>query len=340
MTISAQQIADAVQGEIIGNGEVEINKISKIEEGTNGSISFLGNEKYAEYLPQTESSAVLISRSLLPNQKVVPTLIVVEDAQQSFVQLLELYNQMNKLPRGVHSTAVIESSARLGDDNYVGASTYIGEGVEIGNHCDLYPNVFLGKNVKLGNHVILEPNVVIFNDCEIGDHVTIHSGTVIGSDGFGFQPTEVGYKKVPQLGKVIIEENVEIGSNCTIDRATMGATLIRKGAKLDNLIQIAHNVDIGSHTVIAAQAGIAGSTKIGEWNMIGGQVGIVGHITLGNQIKIQAQSGVNKNVGDNAELYGSPAFNANDYRKSYVYFKNIQKLVQRIEHLEKKIKEN
>ncbi len=336
MTITAQQIADGIQGEIIGDGAVELSTISKIDEGQKGAISFLANEKYLTYLTNTLASAVLISRSLLPKEEVSTTLIVVEDAQKSFVDLLEIYNQMNKMPRGIHPDAIIEKSVQTGDHNYIGPSVYIGENAKLGHQCDIYPNVFIGRNVHIGNHVTLEPNVVIFDGCQIGDHVIIHSGSVIGSDGFGFQPDAKGYRKVPQLGNVIIENNVEIGSNCTIDRATMGSTVIKEGAKLDNLIQIAHNVEIGKHTVIASQAGIAGSTKIGEWNMIGGQVGIVGHIKLGNRIKIQAQSGVNKNVPDEAQLYGSPAMNASDFRKSYVYFRNLEKLVKRIEELEKK----
>ncbi len=337
MRVTAKQIAEGVQAEVLGNAKVEVSGIAKIEEGKSDTICFLANEKYLPYLQNTEAGIVLISKSLVPNHEVKPTLLIVDDAQKSFVQLLEFYNQFRVPSPGIDTQASIADSSSIGEEVYIGAFTIISNQVKIGDRTRIYPNVFIGDQVEIGNDVTIEPNVVIFNDAKIGHNVVIHSGSVIGSDGFGFSPESTGYRKVPQLGNVIIEDDVEIGSNCTIDRATMGSTIIKKGAKLDNLIQIAHNVQVGSHTVIAAQAGIAGSTKIGEWNMIGGQVGIVGHITLGNQIQIQAQSGVNKNVKDGAKLYGSPALDAQEFRKSYVYFKNLKNLVDQIHSLEKEV---
>ncbi len=337
MKVTAKQIAEGLQGEIIGDENVEVSAIAKIEEGRPETISFLAFDKYMPYLESTQSSIVLISKSLVPQKEVKPTLIVVDDAHSSFVNLLDFYNQFINNLEGIDEKSSIHESATYGEGLYVGAFAVVSENVKIGNNCKVYPNVFIGKNVEIGDNVTLEPNVVVFNDCKIGNKVTIHSGTVIGSDGFGFLPEENGYKKVPQLGNVIIEDNVEIGSNATIDRATMGSTVIKEGVKLDNLIQIAHNVEIGKHTVIAAQAGVAGSTRIGEWNMIGGQVGIVGHIKLGNKIQIQAQSGVNKNFPDGSQIYGSPAMIANDFRKNYVYFRKLSQLADKIDALEKEI---
>ena len=340
MTITAQQIAEWVNGDVIGNPDVSIDNIAKIEEAKPNTIAFLAKAQYFHYLEKTEAGIVLISKNLVTDIPVNPTLIAVEDAHQSFVTLLNLYNQFTNQKQGISEQVSIHENTKIGENPYIGSFVTIEDGVEIGNNVKIYPNCYIGNNVKIGNNVTLEPNVVVFNDTIIGNEVSIHSGTIIGSDGFGFLPTEKGYEKVPQLGNVIIENRVEIGSNCTIDRATMGSTIIKEGNKIDNLIQIAHNVELGKHNVIAAQAGIAGSTKIGEWNMIGGQVGIVGHIKIGNQVKIQAQSGVNKEVKDNQTLYGSPAIDAMDYRKNYVHFRNFQKLVERINELEKKVQNN
>ncbi|MDO4225503.1 MAG: UDP-3-O-(3-hydroxymyristoyl)glucosamine N-acyltransferase, partial [Bergeyella zoohelcum] len=270
-----------------------------------------------------------------------PTIIAVEDAYLSFQILMNLYNEMKQDNRtGVEEGAVIHQTATIGEETYVGAFTYISEKVKIGDNSKIYPQVFIGKNVKIGKNCKIYSGVRIYDYCVIGDNCVVHSNTVVGSDGFGFQPTADGYVKIPQLGNVVIADDVEIGANCTIDRGTIGSTIIGKGTKIDNLIQIAHNVKVGQNNVIAAQAGIAGSTTIGDWNQIGGQVGIVGHINIGNQVKIQAQSGVNANAKDGEILYGSPAISARDYRRNYVHFRNFTDIVKRIEKLENNSKDN
>jgi UDP-3-O-[3-hydroxymyristoyl] glucosamine N-acyltransferase len=254
---------------------------------------------------------------------------------------MNLYQQMREEKKsGIEQFSTVSESTILGEDVYIGAHTYISDKVKIGNSTQIYPQVYIGKNVKIGENCIIYSGARVYDFCVIGDNCIIHSNTVIGSDGFGFQPTENGYQKIPQLGNVVLENNVEIGSNCSIDRGTIGSTIIGQGTKIDNLIQIAHNVRIGKNNVIAAQAGIAGSTIIGDWNQIGGQTGIVGHIKIGNQVRIQAQSGVNSNVEDKETLYGSPAISAGDYRRSYVHFRNLTEIVKRISELEKKSKES
>ncbi len=338
MKFKAKQIAEILEGEIVGNPEVEVFKLSKIEEGELGSLTFLSNPKYQPYLYKTKASITIVNKSFIPEKEVTTTMIKVEDAYKSFSQLLEFYNQVKNNKTGREEPSFIASSATIGEGEYIGAFSYIGENVIIGENVKIYPNTYIGDNVVIGDNSIIFSGVKIYSETQIGSHCKIHSGCIIGSDGFGFVPDDKGvYKAVPQTGNVIIEDHVDIGSNSTIDRATLGSTIIREGVKLDNQIQIAHNVEIGKHTVIASQTGIAGSTKIGEHCMIGGQVGIVGHITIGNQVKIQAQSGIGRSLKDGDVVQGTPAFNYSDYNKSYVHFKNLPNITTKIHQIEKKL---
>lgn len=341
MKFTAEQIAGILEGDIVGDPNVQVFKLAKIEEGTEGSLTFLANPKYTSYIYSTKASITIVNRDFLPENDISTTLIKVDDAYKSFSRLLEYYNQIKLNKTGIEDPSFISGSAAYGDNIYVGAFSYIGENVIIGNDVKIYPNSYIGDNVVLGDNVILFSGAKIYSDCIIGKNCVINSGAIIGADGFGFRPNEEGeYTKVPQTGNVILEDNVDIGAGTTIDRATLGSTVIRKGVKLDNQIQIAHNVEIGKNTVIAAQTGIAGSTKIGENCQIGGQVGIVGHIVIGNNVKIQAQSGIGRNVKDNEVLQGSPALTYGDYNKSYVYFKNLPKIVKDISDIEKKLSDN
>ncbi|MFD1162208.1 UDP-3-O-(3-hydroxymyristoyl)glucosamine N-acyltransferase [Hwangdonia seohaensis] len=336
MKFTAQQIADILEGEVVGNPDVEVSRLSKIEEGTEGSLTFLANPKYTSYIYSTKASIAIVNKVFDPEVEINATLIKVDDAYKSFSKLLEYYNQIKNVKTGIESPAFISDSARHGEDVYVGAFSYIGENVNIGSKVKIYPNAYIGDNVVIDDYTVIFSGAKIYSDCIIGKHCVINSGVIIGADGFGYAPTEKGqYNKVPQIGNVIIEDFVEVGAATTIDRATLGSTIIRSGVKLDNQIQIAHNVEIGKNTVIAAQTGVAGSTKIGENCQIGGQVGIVGHITIGNNVKIQAQSGIGRNVKDNEVLQGSPALPYADFNKSYVHFKNLPKIVRNINDLEK-----
>ncbi|WP_417360044.1 UDP-3-O-(3-hydroxymyristoyl)glucosamine N-acyltransferase [Galbibacter sp.] len=337
MKFTASQIAGILDGEIIGNPDVEVSKLSKIEEGTEGSLTFLANPKYTSYIYSTKASITIVNKTFDAEHNVSTTLILVEDAYKSFSKLLEYYNQVKLNKTGIEQPVYIAESATYGDDHYIGAFAYIGEKVTIGDNVKIYPNVYIGANTKIDDNVTIFPGTQIQSETIIGKNCIIHSGCVIGADGFGFSPDENGhYHKVPQTGNVILGDSVEIGAGTTIDRATLGSTRINDGVKLDNQIQIAHNVEIGEDTVIAAQTGIAGSTKIGKNCIIGGQVGIVGHITIGDRVKIQAQSGIGRNVKDDEVLQGSPALSYGDFNKSYVHFKNLPKLVDRIDQLEKK----
>lgn len=338
MNFSAIQIAELVGGKLIGDPKQKINYVSKIEKGRKGTLSFLSNSKYLAYLSSTESSVVLISEEFIPKTAVNPTLIAVKDAHYSFNQILKKYQELKSEKIGIEEMSKISSSAQLGINCYVGSFSYIDDEVIVGDRVKIFPNVFIGKHVKIGEGSVIGPGVKIYDECVIGDFCLIHAGSVIGSDGFGFDLTSKKYEKIPQLGNVILENHVEIGANCTIDRAMIGSTIIKSGTKLDNLIQVAHNVEVGSHNVIASQAGIAGSTKIGDWNMIGGQSGFAGHLSIGNHNKFQAQSGVSSNIGDHQTLYGSPAFDASSFRRSYVHFKNLSELISRWNQLEKSIK--
>ena len=338
MKFTAAQIAVILEGEVEGNSEIEVSKLSKIEEGGPGRLSFLANPKYTQFIYTTKASIVIVNKIFKAEKEINSTLIRVEDAYKSFSKLLEYYNQVKMNKTGIESPVFISKSAIYGENIYIGAFAYLGENIKIGNNTKIYPNVYIGDNVNIGDNVILFSGAKIYSDTIIGDNCVIHSSAILGADGFGFAPNEKGeFIKVPQTGNVIIEDNVDVGAATSIDRATLGSTIIRKGVKLDNHIQIAHNVEIGKNTVIAAQTGIAGSTKIGENCMIGGQVGIVGHITIGNNVKIQAQSGIGRNVKDNEILQGSPALPYSDYNKSYVHFKNLPKTMNRINILEKTI---
>ncbi|MDT7831876.1 UDP-3-O-(3-hydroxymyristoyl)glucosamine N-acyltransferase [Flavobacteriaceae bacterium S356] len=336
MKFTAQQIANILEGDVVGNPEEEVSKLSKIEEGEKGSLTFLSNPKYNSYLYTTEASVTIVNKSLELEKDVSTTLIKVENAYESFSKLLAFYNEVKNNKTGRENPHFVSDSAQVGEDEYIGAFAYIGNNVKIGDRVKIYPNAYIGDNVTIGNNVTIFSGAKIYSETQIGNDCTIHANSVIGSDGFGFVPNEQGeLNKVPQTGNVIIEDNVDIGSGCSIDRATLGSTIIRKGVKLDNQIQIAHNVEIGKNTVIAAQTGIAGSTKVGEYCMIGGQVGISGHLTLGNNLKIQAQSGISKSLKDNEVVQGSPAFGYSDFNKSYVYFRNLPKIASVVNKLEK-----
>lgn len=339
MKFTATQIAGILEGEIEGNGEVEVSKLSKIEEGTKGSLTFLANPKYTHYIYETAASITIVDKDFVPENKISTTLIKVENAYKAFSKLLEYYNQVKMNKSGIEQPVFISESSTYGDNIYIGAFSYIGENVKIGDNCKIYPNAYIGDNVVIGNNVVVFAGAKIYSESLIGNNCVIHSGVIVGADGFGFSPNDKGeYSKVPQTGNVVIEDNVDLGAGTTIDRATLGSTIIKKGVKLDNQIQIAHNVEIGENTVIAAQTGIAGSTKIGKNCLIGGQVGIVGHITIGDNVRIQAQSGIGRNVKDNEKLQGSPALNYGDFNKSYVHFKNLPKIIERFNSIEKKNK--
>jgi len=339
MKFKAQQIADILEGDIIGNPNEEVSKLSKIEEGEKGSLTFLSNPKYNSYLYTTNASIAIVNKSLVLEKEVRTTLIKVDDAYKSFSKLLEFYNEVKNNKSGREQPNFIAVSSEIGENEYIGAFVYIGENVKIGNNVKIYPNTYVGDNSVIGDNTVVFSGVKIYSDTKIGANCKVHSGAVIGADGFGFAPNENGeFKAIPQIGNVIIEDNVDIGAACTIDRATLGATIIRTGVKLDNQIQIAHNVEIGANTVIASQTGVAGSTKIGQNCMIGGQVGIAGHLKIGDNVKILGQTGVTKSLRDNQMVHGTPAINARDFNKSYVYFKNLPKVVSKINQLEKDLK--
>ena len=339
MKFTAAQIAGILEGEVVGNPEAEVFKLSKIEEGTEGSLTFLANPKYINYIYSTQATVTIVNNTFEPEQEITTTLIKVEDAYKSFSKLLEYYNQVKLMKSGIEQPSVISEGVTYGSDLYLGSFCYIGKNVIIGNNVKIYPNSFIGDNVTIGDNCVFFAGVRIYSETVIGNRCTIHSGTIIGSDGFGFAPQEDGtYVKVPQIGNVIIEDDVEIGACTTVDRATLGSTIIRKGVKLDNHIQVAHNVEIGENTVIAAQTGIAGTTKIGKNCLIGGQVGFAGHLVIGDGVKIQAQSGIGKNLEAGEVVQGSPAFNYGDFAKSFVHFRNLPKIVTDLEELKNKIK--
>lgn len=340
MKISASEIAAFLKGKLEGDENVKVSTLSKIEEGKEGTISFLANLKYEHYLYDTKASVVIVSKDFKPARKVEPTLIYVNDAYKAFSQLLHYANHLKGKKSGIEKSAFIHDNAKIGKDVYIGNFVYVGKDAEIGDGAMIFSNVHIDGEVSIGKGSVIHTGVRLYPNTKIGDNCIIHANTVIGADGFGFSPKEDGtLEKVPQIGNVVIEDNVEIGASCTIDRATLGSTIIRKGVKLDNLIQIAHNVEIGENTVIAAQSGVAGSTKIGRNCRIGGQVGIIGHLKIGNFVQIQAQSGVNKDIPDNEQAYGTPSMKASEFRKSYVYFRKFPEIVERLEALEKEIKQ-
>lgn len=339
MKFTAAQIAGILEGEVVGNPNAEVYKLSKIEEGTEGSLTFLANPKYINYIYSTQATITIVNNTFEPEQEITTTLIKVEDAYKSFSKLLEYYNQVKLMKSGIEQPSVISEGVTYGSDLYLGSFCYVGKNVSIGDNVKIYPNTFIGDNVTIGDNCVFFAGVRIYSETVIGNRCTIHSGTIIGSDGFGFAPQEDGtYVKVPQIGNVIIEDDVEIGACTTVDRATLGSTVIRKGVKLDNHIQVAHNVEIGENTVIAAQTGIAGTTKIGKSCLIGGQVGFAGHLVIGDGVKIQAQSGIGKNLEAGEVVQGSPAFNYGDFAKSFVHFRNLPKIVSDLEDLKNTIK--
>ncbi len=341
MKFTAQQIADALQGTVDGNPNISVSTLSKIEEGKPGSLSFLSNPAYEKYIYETNASLIIVNNNFKPEKNISATLIRVPDAYMAFAQLLDLYQQSKPPKTGISPKASIAESATIGNNVYIGAFAVIGENCVVGDNCKIYPNTSIDDNVTIGNETTIFAGVKIYEDCVIGNQCTIHAGAVIGSDGFGFAPQQdADFKKIPQIGNVILEDKVEIGANTVIDRATMGSTIIKRGVKLDNLIQIAHNVVVGENTVIAAQSGIAGSTKIGKNCMFGGQTGIIGHLSIADEVKIAAQSGVGKSVPKKgAILEGSPAFNARDFQKSYIYYRKLDSLVKRVNNLEHQLKE-
>ena len=340
MEFSAEMIAGLVQGTVVGDPKAMVNDFAKIEEGRPGCISFLANDKYEHYIYETESSVVLVSNNFEPKKEVKATLIKVPDAREAVAQLLQAYEQMKPRRTGVSELAFIDPTARIGKDCYIGPFVAIAEGVEVGDGCVLHPHVTIGRGAKVGDNTEIYSNAVIYHDCKVGSRCILHAGCVIGADGFGFQPTEKGYDKIPQIGIAIIEDDVEIGANTCVDRAVMGATVVHSGVKLDNLVQIAHNDEIGSHTVMSAQVGVAGSTKIGEWCMFGGQVGMAGHATIANRTMAGAQSGIPNNVKKEGQaIQGSPAIDGRLFWKASAVFKQLPDMWADMNRMKKEIEE-
>lgn len=342
MEFSARQIAALLGGTIEGDPDITVNNLSKIEEGTPGTLSFLANPAYTPYIYTTKASIIIVNNDFVPAHPVSGTLIRVENAYNAFARLLEMYQQMMTKKTGISPQAFISPGAVIGENAYIGEFTYIGEQVTIGRNVRIHPQCYIGNSVTIGDDTELYPGVKIYHNCIIGSYCTVHGGVVIGSDGFGFAPqSDNNYQKVPQIGNVILEDHVEVGSNTTIDRATLGSTIIRKGVKLDNLIQVAHNVEIGENTVIAAQTGISGSTKIGRNCMFGGQVGLVGHLHIADNVKIGARSGVEGHIKqEGAIVLGAPAMDITKARRSFIHWRNFDEIVKRIDKLEKLWKQN
>lgn len=342
MQFSAEQIATILKGSVDGNPETQVHKLAKIEEADQGSLTFLSNPKYETFLYSTNASVVIVNEDLILTKPVDLTLIRVKNAYLAFTELLKFYVQFQTNKSGREEFTVVHETAMIGENCYIGAFSYIGKNVQIGDNVKIYPHVYIGDDVKIDDNSLLFPGVRVYNSCLIGKHVTLHSGVIIGSDGFGFAPLEDGsFEKIPQIGNVILEDHVEIGSNTTVDRATLGSTIIREGVKLDNLIQIAHNVEIGKNTVVAAQAGISGSTKVGEQVVIGGQVGVVGHISIAKGSQIQAQSGINRAIElENRKWAGSPSSSYTSQLRSQVLYAKLPELEKRIQELEQKLNNN
>lgn len=339
MEFTAQMIAGLIRGTVVGNPEAKVNNFAKIEEGKPGCISFLANDKYEQYIYTTESSVVLVNRNFEPKQQIKATLIKVADVREAVAKLLQIYESMKPKRSGISELAFIDPGAKVGEGCYIGPFVAIAEGVEIGNGCVLHPHVTIGRNAKVGADTEIYSNAVVYHDCRVGNRCILHAGCVIGADGFGFQPTETGYEKIPQIGIAIIEDDVEIGANTCVDRAVMGATVIHSGVKIDNLVQIAHNDEIGSHTVMSAQVGIAGSTKVGEWCMFGGQVGIAGHATIANRVMAGAQAGIPNSIKkEGAAVQGTPAIDGRNFWKSSVIYKNLPQMWADVNQMQKEIK--
>lgn len=337
MTFTAKQISDFLKGEIIGNCDVTVSSFSKIEEGKPGTITFLANPKYTPYIYETKADIVLVNADFIPEKPIKPTLIKVPNAYAALALLMEMADKSIPRKQGVEEYSFVSPSVILPKNVYVGAFAYIGENVQLGENSRIYPHSYIGDGAKIGKNVIIYSGVHIYHDCVIGDNCILHSGSVIGADGFGFSKEEGVYHKIPQMGNVVIENDVEIGANTTIDRAVMGSTLIGRGVKLDNLIQIAHNCEVGKNTAMAAQAGVAGSTKIGEGCVLGGQVGLGGHISIGNRVQIGAQSGIISNIKDGAEIMGSPAIPVKNFFKSSIVVSKLPEMYKQLNLLEKEI---
>ncbi len=339
MEFSAKQIAEYIQGIVVGDENAVVHTFAKIEEGVPGAISFLSNPKYTPYIYDTQSSIVLVNKDFEPEQEVKATLIKVDNAYESLAKLLTLYEMSKPKKTGIDPLAYIAPTAKVGKNVYIAPFACVEDDAEVGDNTTLHPHAVVGSHAKVGDNCTLYPHATVYHDCRVGNNCILHAGCVIGADGFGFAPSPEGYEKIPQIGIVIVEDNVEIGANTCVDRATMGATIIRKGVKLDNLIQIAHNVEVGSHTVMASQVGIAGSTKVGEWCMFGGQVGVAGHIKIGNKVNFGAQTGFPGNVKDGKTLMGTPAIDAKNFIKSSIYYKNLPDMAAQLNSLKKEIEE-
>lgn len=339
MEFSAKQIADFLGGKVVGDDNVSVHTFAKIEEGQEGAISFLANKKYTHYIYETKSSIVLVNKDFEPEHLIKATLVVVDDAYEALAKLMTMYEMSKPKKKGIDSLAFISPDAIIGENVYIGAFAYIGKNAKIGNGTLIYPHAYIGDNVNVGDNCIIYSNVNVYSDCQIGKRCIIHSGAVIGADGFGFAPTPEGYEKIPQIGIVKIHDDVEIGANTCIDRSTMGATVINKGVKLDNLIQVAHNDEIGANTVMAAQSGIAGSTSIGEWCMVGGQVGFAGHIKIGDRVRVGAQSGINGNIKSDQNIMGTPATSYNNFMKISVVQRRLPEMYKEIDLLKKELVE-
>ena len=339
MEFSAKQIAEYIQGVIEGDENATVHTFAKIEEGIPGAISFLSNPKYTHYIYDTQSSIVLVNKDFAPEKEVKATLIHVDNAYESLAKLLNLYEMSKPKKTGVDPLAYIAPTAKIGQNVYIAPFACVADGAEVGDNTVLHPHATVGTSAKVGSDCILYPHATVYHDCRVGNHCILHAGSVIGADGFGFAPSPEGYEKIPQIGIVILEDNVEVGANTCIDRATMGATIIRKGVKLDNLIQIAHNVEVGSHTVMASQVGIAGSTKVGEWCMFGGQTGLAGHIKIGNKVNLGAQSGVPGSIKDGQNLIGTPPMELKAYFKSSAVFRKLPDMYHELNSLKKEIEE-
>lgn len=339
MEFTAQQIAELIKGRVEGDKDAKVSSFAKIEEGHEGAISFLSNKKYLHYIYETKSSVVLVDESLALERNVNCTLIRVKSAYEAVAQLLQLYESIKPRKRGISDLAFIDPTAAIGEDCYIGPFAYVGPKCVIGDNSIIHPHAALGDNVIVGKNTEIHSNAVIYHDCKVGNRCILHAGCVIGADGFGFAPSENGYDKIPQIGIVTIEDDVEIGANTCVDRSTMGSTFIRNGVKLDNLVQIAHNTDIGANTVMSSQVGVAGSTKVGEWCMFGGQVGISGHITIGNKVMLGAQSGVPGSIKDGQQLIGTPPMEMRSYFKSQAIFRRLPEMYNEINKLRKEIEE-
>lgn len=337
MKFTAQQIASYLNGEVVGNPEAAVQTFAKIEEGVEGALSFLANPKYENFLYETKSTIVLVNRDFTPAKAVTPTLVKVDNAYEAVARLLTLYEQSTAKRTGIHPLACVAETAQVGEDCYVGPFAYIGENAVVGKGCQIYAHVVIEERAKVGDNCLFYPNVSIYHDCVIGNNVILHSGCVIGADGFGFAPSAEGYEKIPQIGIVTIEDDVEIGANTCVDRSTMGSTYIRAGVKLDNLVQIAHNCEVDNHTVMSAQVGVAGSTKVGKWCMLGGQVGVAGHATIGDRTLVGAQAGIAGSVKGNVTIQGSPAIDAKAFMRSSVVFKYLPDMQSQLRDLQKEV---